>query len=77
MAEVLVSIEDEILKDNLLRHLLKEHLLVKELDPMNEVASRQSLRIANALKFLKLVELRDGSPEAVREIMMKLLRGYE
>ena len=39
-AEVLTSIEDEALGENLQRHLLEDHLLVKELKPMDEAVSK-------------------------------------
>lgn len=73
LAEVLTGIEDEALKENLERHLLQDHLLVKELQAMDETTSRRALRLRNTMKLLDLIELKAGSPEAVREIIARLV----
>jgi len=42
-----------------------------------ETLTKRSVRIQNALKFLRLVELKAGGPEGAREIMKKLLMENE
>ena len=73
MAEVLTSIEDEALMENLQRHLLQEHLFVKDLKTSSELISRRALRLQNAVRFLELIETR-SSPEAQREIIEELMK---
>lgn len=73
LAEVLTGIEDEALEENLQRHLLQNHLLVKELKPMDEPISRRALRLQNTMKLLELIEMRVGSVEAVRDIIDRIM----
>ena len=72
--EVAVILNDSTLTENLQRHLLEEHLLVGQLDPVDSHVSDRARRIDNALKFLKLVEDKAGNIEAVEKIIDRLLR---
>ena len=73
MAEVITGIEDEAFIEDLQRHLLQDHLLVKELKPSSELISRRALRLQNSVRFLELIETR-SSPEAQREVIEKLMK---
>jgi hypothetical protein len=74
MAEVLTCAQDEALKVNLQHHLIQQHLLVGQLDPVESLVSERAGRIDNALKFLKLVEQKAGSVEAVEQIIGRILK---
>jgi hypothetical protein len=74
MSEVAVTLSDSTLTENLQRHLLKEHLLVAQLNPVDSHVSERAGRIDNALKFLKLVEHKAGNVEAVEQIIDRFLR---
>lgn len=73
LSEVLTIVEDEAQKEILQRHLLEDHLLVKELQPMNEPISKRALRIKNALRWLSLIEAKCGSVEEVKRIIDKVI----
>ena len=74
MSEVAMSLSDASLTEILQRHLLKEHLLVGQLNPLDRHASDRAKRIDSALKFLKLVEAKAGSVEAVEQIIGRILK---
>jgi hypothetical protein len=74
MSEVAVISSDSTLTENLQRHLLKEHLLVGQLNPVDGHVSERARRIDNALRFLKLVEYKAGSVEAVEQIIDRMLK---
>ena len=73
ISEIAVSIQDKALTEGLQRHLLEEHLLVGQLNPVDRHVSERARRIDNALKFLKLIEYKAGSVEAVEKIIDRLL----
>ena len=70
--EILSIIQDPDLKVQLQRHLIKSHLLVEKLKPMDYPVSQRLARIQNALKFLDLIETKSGSVEAVAELIRRL-----
>jgi hypothetical protein len=74
MSEVAVILSDSALTENLQRHLLEEHLLVGQLDPVDSYVSERARRIDNALDFLKLIEHKAGSVEAVERLIGRILK---
>ena len=74
MSEIAATIQDRALTEGLQRHILKEHLLVGQLNPVDRHASERARRIDNAFKFLKLIEHKAGSLEAVEEIIVRILK---
>ena len=74
MSEVAVNLSDASLTEMLQRHLLKEHLLVGQLNPLDRHVSDRAKRIDSAMKFLRLVEAKAGSVEAVEEIIDRILK---
>ena len=74
MSEVAVSLNDVSLTEILQRHLLEEHLLVGQLNPADRYVSERAKRIDNAMKFLKLVEDKACSIEAVKQIIDRILK---
>ena len=74
ISEIAVKIQDRALTEGLQRHILKEHLLVAHLDPVDRHISERARRIDNALKFLKLIEYKAGSVEDVEEIINRILK---
>ena len=74
MSDIAVELSDSTLTENLQRHLLKEHLLVGQLDPVDSHVSERARRIDNALKFLKLIELKAGSLETVEQTIDQFLK---
>jgi len=73
MSDIAISVQDKTLTEGLKRHILKEHLLVRQLNPVNRHVSERARRIDNALNFLKLIEDKKGSVEAVQQIINQLL----
>jgi hypothetical protein len=49
-----------------------EHLLVRQLKPVERHISNRAKRINNTLKLLDLIESEAGSPEAVGQLIEKL-----
>ena len=74
ISEITVNIQDRALTELLQRHLLKEYLLVGQLNPVDRHVSERARRIDNALKFLKLIEYKAGSVEAVEQIIERILK---
>ena len=74
ISEIAVKIQDSALTELLQRHILKEHLLVAHLDSVDRHVSERARRIDNALKFLKLIEHKAGNPEAVEQIISRILK---
>ncbi|MFC1971748.1 hypothetical protein ACFLV0_07520 [Chloroflexota bacterium] len=74
ISEIGISIQDKALTELLQRHLLKEHLLVGQLNPVDRSISERAKRIDNALKFLKFIEQKAGSVEAVEHIIERFAR---
>ena len=73
ISEIRVKIQDGALTEALQRHLLKEHLSVKDLSRVERHISDQARRIGNALKLLDFIEFKAGSPQAVGQIIDKLI----
>ncbi len=74
MSEVAVSLSDASLTEIMQRHLLKEHLLVGQLNPLDRHVSDRAKRIDSAMNFLRLVEAQAGSVEAIKEIIARILK---
>jgi hypothetical protein len=74
ISEIAVRLQDKTLTEIIQRHLLEEHLLVGQLNPVDRHVSERARRIDNALKFLKLVEDKAGSIEAVEKIIDRILK---
>jgi len=73
IAEVYEKTQDEALKDQLCRHLVRDHLLTPVIKPQSEPISRRLVRLKNAMSFLRLVEIR-ATPEEQKEILKELMR---
>ncbi|HUU63061.1 MAG TPA: hypothetical protein VMX96_03970 [Dehalococcoidia bacterium] len=74
LGELAITLQDKALTEFLQRHLLKEHLLVGQLSPVDKHVSDRVRRINNALKFLKFVEVKAGNPEAVEKIIDRIIK---
>ena len=74
MSEIATTIQDRALTELLQRHILKEHLLVKDLSPVERHVSERARRVNNALKFLKVIEHKAGSVEDVEQIIERILK---
>ncbi len=74
VSEIATTIQDSTLTELLQRHLLKEHLLVGQLDPVDGHTSDRAKRIDSALKFLKVIEHRADSLQAVEQIIDRMLK---
>jgi hypothetical protein len=74
MSEVAVITQDRALTEVLQRHLLEEHLLVEQLNPVERHVPDKARRIDNALKLLKLVEAKAGNVEAVEQLIDRILK---
>ncbi len=59
-------------KENLQRHLVKHHLLVDNLDPINERLGNRVRRLKNAIKLLKFLEL-ESDPKKQSAIIERLI----
>ena len=69
IGEIAVKAKDKALIEVLQRHLLKEHLLVKDLSAIETHVSERARRVNNALKFLKLIEPKAGNPDTIEQIV--------
>lgn len=61
MAEASLVIRDEALKENLCRHLVKDHLLTPITNPESEITSSRAWRLDNAMRLLEYIEF-DPTP---------------
>ena len=73
LSEMLYLSGDEAYKQALERHLLRHHLLVKDLDPLDEKLSRRVIRLRNAVKFLTFFEAKTN-PKEQREILSRFIK---
>ncbi len=73
LSEMLYLSGDEAYKQDLQRHLLKHHLLVKDLDPLDERLSRRVIRLRNAIKYLQFFEV-TTNPKEQREIISRFIK---
>jgi len=71
--EIIVLEGDEASRDQLCRHLVRDHLLTPVTKPMSEPISRRLLQLRNAMDFLRLLESRNG-PEEQKEIIRELVK---
>jgi len=69
----MVVVGDEALRERLCRHLVEDHLLTPITKPESEPTSQRAMKLENTMKLLELIELRDGSPEGVKEIIDRLM----
>jgi hypothetical protein len=60
-------------KENLRRHLVKHHLLVDNLDPIDERLGNRVRRLKNAIKLLKFLEL-ESDPKKQTAIIERLIK---
>jgi hypothetical protein len=74
LSEIRVKIQDSALTEILQRHLLNEHLSVKDLSRVERYISDRAKRIDNALKLLEVIESRAGGPEVVGKIIDRILK---
>jgi len=72
LQEIYLERHDEAYKQNLQRHLLRHHLLVQNLDPLDERLGQRVRRFKNAIRFLKLFEIKTDV-KAQREILVRLI----
>ena len=75
ISEISVKVQDSALTELLQRHLVKEHLLVRQLNPLDSHVSDRARRIDSALRFLRLIEHKAGSVEAAKQIIDRMLKG--
>lgn len=71
-SEVVISMQNEGMREQLCRHLLQEHLLVPETEL--EPPSKNAARAQKAVDFLDLVERMAGDSEALTDIMSKMVK---
>ena len=74
--EVAELVQDEALKDQLRRHLVRDHLLTPVVRPHSEPISRRLYRLKNAMNLLELLETKN-TPEEQRVIITELLKGHQ
>ena len=60
-------------KENLRRHLIEHHLLVDNLDPIDERLGNRVRRLKNAIKLLKFLEL-ESDPKKQTAIIERLIK---
>jgi uncharacterized membrane-anchored protein YjiN (DUF445 family) len=73
--EVAELVQDEALKDQLCRHLVRDHLLTPITKPQSEPISRRLYRLKNAMNLVELLETKN-TPEEQRLIITELLKGH-
>ena len=72
LQEIHLEKHDAAYKENLQRHLIKHHLLVDNLDPIDERLGNRVRRLKNAMRFLKFFETTTDVKEQ-REILIRLI----
>ena len=72
LQEIHLEEHDAAYKENLQRHLIKHHLLVDNLDPIDERLGNRVRRLKNAMRFLKLFEITKDVKEQ-RDILVRLI----
>ncbi len=72
LQEIHLEKHDAAYKENLQRHLIKHHLLVDNLDPIDERLGTRVRRLKNAMRFLKLFEITKDVKEQ-RDILGRLI----
>jgi len=71
--EVLALMQDQALRDQLCRHLVRDHLLTPVTKPQSEPISRRLIRLRNVKNLLTLLEIMKG-PEEQAEIILGLFK---
>ena len=71
-SELAVIVGDKALKDQLCRHLVRDHLLTRVTKPEKESLSRRVLRLKNAMNFLEILDT-GRTPEQQRAILHKIM----
>lgn len=71
--EIHLEKHDEAYKENLKRHLIKHHLLVDNVDPIDERLGNRVRRLKNAIKLLKFLEL-ESDPKKQTAIIERLIK---
>jgi len=74
--EVIDLMEDEALKDQLCRHLVRDHLLTPVTKPQSEPISRRLIRLRNVMNILSLFEF-IKNPEEQAEAILGLFKKVE
>ena len=70
--EIHLEKHDPAYKENLQHHLIKHHLLVDNLDPIDEHLGKRVWRLKNAIKLLKFLEL-ESDPKKQSTIIERLI----
>jgi hypothetical protein len=71
--EIIDLYNDEALKDQLCRHLVRDHLLTPVTKPQSEPISRRLIRLRNVMNLLSLLEIKN-TPEEQAEIILGLFK---
>ncbi len=72
LREIHLERHEPAYKENLQRHLIKHHLLVDNLDPIDERLGNRVRRLKNAIKLLKFLEL-ESDPKKQSAIIERLI----
>lgn len=67
--EIAVIIQDEALKEQLCRHLVRDHLLVPAVNPGSEPVSRRRIRLRNALQIVDIMDTVTTAEKRARIIL--------
>ena len=70
--EAVVLIQDEKQKEDLARHLVRDHLLVTGILPEHEIVSKRASRLKNALDYMQLLET-NHDPRSIQHVIRRLL----
>jgi len=73
LLEVIDLMQDEALKDQLCRHLVRDHLLTPVTKPQSEPISRRLIRLRNVMNLLSHLEI-VKSPEEQAGIILGLFK---
>lgn len=63
--------KDDALREQLCRHLLRDHLLVKVTVPASEPVAHRTMRLQNALRYIELME-RTRTPQEIKDVLIGL-----
>ena len=70
--EIYLEEHDPAYKENLKRHLIKHHLLVESLDPLDERLGNRVRRLKNAMRFLRFFEI-STDVKRQEQLLIKLI----
>ena len=71
-AELAVTVQNRVLREQLCHHLVQDHLLVPVTQPEPETTTRQAVRLKHALVISEMLEV-GKSPSEVGDILKQLL----